>query len=86
MNTSSQQALNPVDVGSFVMPSRMPKEVRNDPEVAAKLQELEQAAKAYMSFDMQKLQSDMNRELEKDIHRLNQEYINHQQEVQSKLQ
>jgi hypothetical protein len=30
----------------------MPKEVRNDPEVAAKLEELERSAKVYMAFDM----------------------------------
>lgn len=45
----------------------MPKEVRNDPEVAAKLEELEKAARVYMAFDMQKLQSDMSRELDTDI-------------------
>jgi hypothetical protein len=49
------------------MPSRMPKEVRTDPEVAAKLEELDKAAKVYMAFDMQKLQNDMSRELEGDI-------------------
>ena len=53
------------------MPSRMPKEVRNDPEVASKLEELEKAAKTYMAFDMQRLQNDMNKELDNEISKLN---------------
>jgi len=57
--------------GSFIMPSRMPKEVRNDPEVASKLEELEKAAKTYMAFDMQRLQNDMNKELDNEISKLN---------------
>ena len=45
----------------------MHKDVRNDPEVAAKLEELDKAAKVYMAFDMQRLQNDMSKELENDI-------------------
>jgi hypothetical protein len=44
-----------IDAKQFYVPSKMHKEIRNDPEVSAKLEELEQAAKKYMGFDMQKL-------------------------------
>jgi hypothetical protein len=70
-NSVLQPSTDLGSTGSFLMPSRMPKEVRNDPEVAAKLEELDKAAKVYMAFDMQKLQNDMSRELEGDIQRIN---------------
>jgi len=49
----------------------MHKDIRNDQDVSAKIEELEKAAKLYMQFDMQKLQNDVNKELENDIQRLN---------------
>lgn len=55
----------------------MHKDIRNDPDVANKIEELEKTAKVYMAFDMQKLQKDMNNELENDIQTLNQEYKAH---------
>jgi hypothetical protein len=45
----------------------MHKDLRNDPEISAKLLEMEKAARVYMAFDMQKLQSDMNKDLENQI-------------------
>lgn len=36
----------------YVMPSKMPKELRNDADIEAKLEELEKASKIYMAFDM----------------------------------
>jgi hypothetical protein len=70
-----------IDESKFVLPSKMHKDIRNDPDVSAKIEELEKSAKLYMQFDMQRLQNDMNKELENDIQRLNQEYHAHQQEV-----
>lgn len=35
-----------------ILPSKMHKDIRNDPEVAAKLDELDKAARVYMAFDM----------------------------------
>ena len=70
---------------SFIAPSRMPKEVRADPEVAAKLEELDRAARLYMAFDMQRLQADTSRELDGEIARLGQEFKQQQAEAQTKL-
>lgn len=74
-----------IDAKACVFPSKMHKEVRSDPEVAAKLEELERAAKQYMGFDMQRLQSDVSRELENDINRLNSEYQKHKQSVNDRF-
>ena len=63
----------------------MPKELRHDPEIDAKLQELERASKLYMAFDMQKLQHDMNRELETQISTFGKDYQAHHREVQGRL-
>jgi len=71
------EAKQAIDESKYVLPSKMHKDIRNDPDVSSKIEELEKAAKIYMQFDMQKLQSDVNKELENDISRLNQEYQNH---------
>lgn len=70
----------------YLMPSRMPKELRSDPEVSQKLSELEASARFYMAFDMTRLQLDMNKELEGQIQRMNKEFGEHHQEVSGKLE
>ena len=57
--------------------SRIPKELRHDPEIEAKLLQLDHATKAYLAFDMNMFQETMNRELEVEIGKLNQEYKQH---------
>ncbi|CDW71950.1 gas2 domain containing protein [Stylonychia lemnae] len=84
-NSSVIEGKQAIDESKYVLPSKMHKDIRNDPDVAAKIQELEKSAKLYMQFDMQKLQNDMNKELEGDIQRLKKEYQSHQEEVQTKL-
>lgn len=51
-----------VDEGRFT--ARIPKDIRHDPEIVAKLEELEKASRVFMQFDMPRFQNDMNRELE----------------------
>lgn len=64
-----------VDEGRFT--ARIPREIRHDPEIVSKLEELERASRVFMQFDMPRFQNDMNRELESHISKLNQEYKNH---------
>ncbi len=64
-----------VDEGRFT--ARIPREIRNDPEIVAKLEQLDQASRAFMHFDMPRFQNEMNRELESNISKLNQEFKNH---------
>ena len=65
--------------------SRISKDIRHEPEIEAKLEELDTATKAYLAFDMDRFQSSMNKELESHITRLNQEYKQHQASMGSKL-
>ena len=67
------------------MASKVIKELRDDSEVLQKLTELDQASRQYMAFDMQKMQNDMNKELESQIGKMTNEYKIHQQDVTSKL-
>ena len=57
-----------------MLPSKMSKELRSDPDISAKLEELEKAAKSYIAFDMTRFQTDMSKELESQISKLSQEY------------
>jgi hypothetical protein len=60
------------DSGRFT--SRIPKDLRHDPDIQAKLNELDRASNTYLKFDMNRFQNEMNRELESHIGRLNQDY------------
>ncbi len=63
----------------------MSKEVRNDPEVAQKLNQLDQAAKFYMAFDMQRMQADLNSDMNSQIARIRQDYTAHQKDLGNRL-
>ena len=65
--------------------SRIPKEVRQDPEIVEKLEELDNSTRQYMQFDMNRFQADMNKELEGYISRLNSDFKEHQANVSAKL-
>ncbi|TNV86962.1 hypothetical protein FGO68_gene12735 [Halteria grandinella] len=77
-------ATNPTEEGQFT--SRIPREIRHDPDIEARLLDLDQATKNYLAFDMNRFQSTMNRELEQHILKLNQEYKQHQGTVNAKLE
>ena len=51
----------------YMLPSKMSKELRDDPEVSLKLSQLDQAAKFYMAFDMVTMQSTLSHELDNQI-------------------
>lgn len=72
------------DDGQFT--ARIPREIRHDSDIEAKLAELDQATKAYLAFDMNKFQETMNRELESHIGKLNHEYKAHTTSVNAKLE
>ena len=71
------------DSGRFT--SRIPKELRHDPDIQSKLHELDHASNTYLKFDMNSFQNEMNRELESHIGRLNQDYKHHQAVMSAKL-
>ena len=63
----------------------MSKELRNDADIGSKIEELEKASRLYLAFDMQRFQSDMNKELEGQIGKLKQEYNSYHDQVNSRL-
>jgi len=64
----------------------MSKEVRNDPDIQQKLAELDRVQADFRQFDMNRMQSDMNKELEGQISKMRQEYKTHEQQVRQQLQ
>jgi len=65
----------PEESGRFT--SRIPRELRQDPEIQQRLCELERASGTYLKFDMSRFQNEVNRELETHIGRLNNDYKQH---------